>query len=82
MAVRESKRRLSYDDYRYLEKPSREVGSQFPRYESKYVLIPPTAISATPHTVHESYVASFRWYFVKRRRCGTRTPVPESYDDR
>jgi hypothetical protein len=56
---------LSYDDYRYLEKLSREVGSHFHALDRNTLYTANRDISY--YTVHESYVATIRWCSASRK---------------
>lgn len=70
---------LSYDDYRYTEKLSREVGSHFHALDRNTLYTANRDISY--YTVHESYVATIPLVFCEAED-GPEHPVPESYDDR
>jgi hypothetical protein len=57
---------LSYDDYRYLEQLSRDVGSHFHALDRNTLYTANRDISY--YTVHESFVATIRWCSVKPRK--------------
>ncbi|VFT66596.1 putative phosphatase [Escherichia coli] len=64
---------LSYDDYRFLEKLSREVGSHFHALD-RTTLYTAIVISATTRCMNLS-LPPFRWCSAKRRKW---TPIPSS----
>lgn len=64
---------LSYDDYRFLEKLSREVGSHSTPWTAPRCT-PPTEISATTRCMNPS-LPPFHWCSAKRRKW---TPIPSS----
>ncbi len=61
---------LSYDDYRFLEQLSREVGSHFHALDRNTLHIPRTAISATTPSTNPMW-QPFRWCSAKRRKNGS-----------
>jgi hydroxymethylpyrimidine pyrophosphatase-like HAD family hydrolase len=70
---------LSYDDYLFLEKLSREVGSHFHALDRNTLYTANRDISY--YTVHESFVATIPLVFCEAEKW-TRIPVPEGDDDR
>ncbi|STH33277.1 putative phosphatase [Escherichia coli] len=70
---------LSYDDYRFLEKLSREVGSHFHALDRTTLYTANRDISY--YTVHESFVATIPLVFCEAEKMDPYTQFPESDDD-